>query len=891
MNVLPFALSALLALAGAILPQEESVGGLPVSGYFESQLVNDIQKGFYHCLDAMSQSEEFLLGRLEYDVFPSVVKVSGIQDFLAGSTSLLTDFGAAKEAYFLDHPAPFGVDADALSLSVGTKGETYAVSIGTGRRDTYLVEGHVMNESEVRHASDELADAISTIVAEATDKSDYEKARLAAIKVAEKTQYGFAENEPAKVPYVRSPYGALVLGEAVCEGYAKAYKAVLDEMGVPCVLVNGYLLSDEGSYEPHLWTDVKIDGAWYMVDPTLCDSLGLERAFLVPLDEASVDHKEDSVIGASSFRFSYPSLSPNPYGKKPLDVQVSYEGTVSEKIFRADLSFEGKGALALAEEGKHLVASYSTQCSTKENIVWYPYFSIPAMIKEIQKNQESQESQGVLTDNGDSVTFRDWGSAPFLRFALIDGAPEEGGVYYADDLPFSSFIARSAIIENEANEGDVARPFANSVTPSNTKKLDILSRYTMEFTYDEPLEIENKEQGIGIEVTSTHGLSSSDYLLTDLRFDEESNTLRFDFRPCDSFLADGEVYSFLPTNLVGKESRVSPHPVTYSFAYASVVCNKILPEGRLYMDVLAHPSLIDEQDLSLTNWKLGGESVPDSFVSQLALVATSIGKNDAATMIDATGIAPFSSSTYELSLHLCGLPQGIPQGSYMKVSFGFPEGFDPSMEGTTFKLFHFKRDVNGDIDPASAEEIPCLITSKGIIAEISSFSPFLLMETRKGEGTGKTLYTRVSSGEGSVKEKETGRNLAVILDGEEATISLSPKEGYVTSYALLNGDFLETSGTEVSLPNESLEENNVLEVGFVSEAKLGREKAQGIQNIEGTFLSSHNGIERIDRKTMILVWTLVPILGLVAAIAAIVFLVEFRKRKNLSDKKRKGNKH
>ena len=868
MNVLPFALSALLALAGAILPQEESVGDLPVSGYFESQLVNDIQKGFYHCLDAMSQSEEFLLGRLEYDVFPSVVKVSGIQDFLAGSTSLLTDFGAAKEAYFLDHPAPFGVDADALSLSVGTKGETYAVSIGTGRRDTYLVEGHVMNESEVRHASDELASAISDIATEATGKSDYEKAEHAAKRIAEKAHYGFAENDPEKAPYIRSPYGALVLGEAVCEGYAKAYKTVLDEMGVPCVLVNGYLLSDEGSYEPHLWTDVEIDGAWYMVDPTLIYSLGLERAFLVPLDEASVDHKEDSVIGASSFRFSYPSLSPNPYGQKSLDVQVSYEG---------------KGALALAEEDKHLAVSYSTQTSTKENIIWLPYVSIPASIKA---------NQGDVTDNGDSVTFRDWGSVPFFRFGLIKGAPEgENEVSYADDLPFSSFIARSAIIENEANEGDVARPFANSVTPSNTKKLDILSRYTMEFTYDEPLEIENKEQGIGIEVTSTHGLSSSDYLLTDLRFDEESNTLRFDFRPCDSFLADGEVYSFLPTNLVGKESREAPHPVTYSFAYASVVCNKILPEGRLYMDVLAHPSLIDEQDLSLTNWELGGSSVPDSFVSQLALVATSIGKNDAATMIDATGIAPFSSSTYELSLHLCGLPQGIPEGSYMKVSFGFPEGFDPSMEGTTFKLFHFKRDVNGDIDPASAEEIPCLITSKGIIAEISSFSPFLLMETRKGEETGKTLYTRVSSGEGSVREKETGRNLAVILDGEEATISLSPKEGYVTSFALLNGDFLETSGTEVSLPNDSLGENNVLEVGFVSEAKLGREKAQGIQNIEGTFLSSHNGIERIDRKTMILVWTLVPILGLVAAIASIVFLVEFRKRKNLSDKKRKGNKH
>ena len=192
-----------------------------------------------------------------------------------------------------------------------------------------------------------------------------------------------------------------------------------------------------------------------------------------------------------------------------MDVQVSYEGTGSEKIFRADLSYEGKGALTLAEEDKHLAVSYSTQTSTKENIIWTPYSSLDGLL--------AIESPAVH-DNGDSVTFRDWGSVPFLRFALISELPTGANeISYADDLPFSSFIARSAIIENEANEGDVARPFANLVTPSNTKKLDILSRYTMEFTYNEPLEIENKEQGIGIEVTSTHGPSSSDSLLTDLR--------------------------------------------------------------------------------------------------------------------------------------------------------------------------------------------------------------------------------------------------------------------------------------------------------------------------------------------------------------------------------------
>ncbi|MGN1261930.1 MAG: transglutaminase domain-containing protein, partial [Candidatus Enteromonas sp.] len=589
LKLLPLVISSLLTLGVAPFAKGESTGNLAEQGYFESQLSSDYQVGFYRCLDAMVQSEEFLLGRMEYDVYPSIVKTKDIQDFLSGSPALLNDFGAAKEAYFLDHPAPFNVDVDAISLSIGQKGESYAVSIGTGRRDTYLVEGYDKNETETKSASEALSSAIAAIAEEGKGKSDLEKARLAAERLVDKATYGFAEHDPEKSPFIRSPYGALVLGEAVCEGYALAYKAILDEMGIPCVLVNGYLLSDEGNYEPHLWTDVKIEGQWYMVDPTLCDSLGIRRAFLLDLDDASVDHKEEGVVGASSFAFSYPSLSTNPYGQSALGVALTYEGE-SEKVFRADFSIDGKGAEELAKEGKYLAVSYSTQTSTKENIRWNPYASLSSML--------ALESPAVK-DHGDSVSFYDWGSVPFLRFALINEPPTGANGSYESDLPSSVFLAKSEIIENEIYDGAIARPFANSVSPDNTKKLDILSRYTMEFTYDEPLEKVDKEQNIGIEVSTTHGLTDSDYFLSDQRFDEDSNTVRFAFRPSDSFLADGEVYSFLPTNLVSKETGEAPHPVTYSFAYSSVVCNKILPQGRLYMDVLAHPALIDEEDLSL----------------------------------------------------------------------------------------------------------------------------------------------------------------------------------------------------------------------------------------------------------------------------------------------------
>lgn len=69
-------------------------------------------------------------------------------------------------------------------------------------------------------------------------------------------------------------YGALVTGSAVGEGYAMAYKALCDELGIECYVVVG---THDGS--PHAWNIVALDGHYYHIDVSMCDLNGMSAAF------------------------------------------------------------------------------------------------------------------------------------------------------------------------------------------------------------------------------------------------------------------------------------------------------------------------------------------------------------------------------------------------------------------------------------------------------------------------------------------------------------------------------------------------------------------------------------------------------------------------------------
>ncbi|MDO4260597.1 MAG: DUF5722 domain-containing protein [Eubacteriales bacterium] len=116
--------------------------------------------------------------------------------------------------------------------------------------------------------------------------------------------------------------------EVVCEGYAKAFKALCDELEIPCVLVSGMGGTDGASMGAHMWNYVQMeDERWYLVDVTWDDqedsgiyyeyflagsgSEGFAGGDLATVGE---QHLAQSVAaGSGDFAFAYPELSETAY--------------------------------------------------------------------------------------------------------------------------------------------------------------------------------------------------------------------------------------------------------------------------------------------------------------------------------------------------------------------------------------------------------------------------------------------------------------------------------------------------------------------------------------------------------------------------------------------------
>ena len=68
-----------------------------------------------------------------------------------------------------------------------------------------------------------------------------------------------------------SSYGALVNGEAACEGYTKAMKLLLDKAGIESSIVSGIVDDPNGNPGNHMWNVVKLGDDFYHTDCTWND--------------------------------------------------------------------------------------------------------------------------------------------------------------------------------------------------------------------------------------------------------------------------------------------------------------------------------------------------------------------------------------------------------------------------------------------------------------------------------------------------------------------------------------------------------------------------------------------------------------------------------------------
>ncbi|MBO4831891.1 MAG: hypothetical protein J5569_05415 [Oscillospiraceae bacterium] len=149
---------------------------------------------------------------------------------------------------------------------------------GEGDRVLEVALDYVYTESLLKSMSYSLDKAVDQIVDTVAEDSD----ALMLLSLCEKLigQVDFdidsaADPDLTEQDIAATAFGALVNRSATSEGFALAYKALCDKLGLDCRVVTGRY-----NNLPHYWNIVYIDGDFYHVDPAMSDITGIENSFL-----------------------------------------------------------------------------------------------------------------------------------------------------------------------------------------------------------------------------------------------------------------------------------------------------------------------------------------------------------------------------------------------------------------------------------------------------------------------------------------------------------------------------------------------------------------------------------------------------------------------------------
>lgn len=137
--------------------------------------------------------------------------------------------------------------------------------------------------------------------------TDFEKELAIHDALANHVSYYEYENVETIPSIKHTAYGALVEGEAVCDGYAKAYKLLLEKAGLDSIIISG---TTENT--PHAWNIVKLNGEYYHVDVT-SDKITLDSEKHVVHTYFNVTDKEISKTHLIEKTHKYPECNNTKY--------------------------------------------------------------------------------------------------------------------------------------------------------------------------------------------------------------------------------------------------------------------------------------------------------------------------------------------------------------------------------------------------------------------------------------------------------------------------------------------------------------------------------------------------------------------------------------------------
>ena len=224
-----------------------------------------------------------------YDTAGKFINESEAESFWLENISK-DEFKTAFEAYTADHPEVFWID---------TKSSYKYYEMDTSLEIEFCFS---MSGDTLETAKKKLDEAVKKAFTSAPEKADDLDAE---VFINDYLVNHCKYNEKAE--FSHTSYGALVNGEAVCDGYSLAFKLLCDKMGIECSTVEGTADFNDGKDIGHMWNCVKIGGDWYNVDVTWNDistaKFYAERYFYLNLTDKEIkkDHKFSPLFNSDKF--------------------------------------------------------------------------------------------------------------------------------------------------------------------------------------------------------------------------------------------------------------------------------------------------------------------------------------------------------------------------------------------------------------------------------------------------------------------------------------------------------------------------------------------------------------------------------------------------------------
>lgn len=831
--------------------------------WFKDQLTPTAQK-FYAAFEQMYANGDLAKGNCLYDV-TDLIGQDALEGYALGNTQLLYEMGAARDAFDADYPELFYIDFSEFTLRVTTDNKKYRATLGTGRSDNYLADGIQTGGDDVAAKVAALDGKVDEIVSGATGTDRAKAVYVHDTIVKETTDYASETDARAgNAAYVRGAYGALVCGESVCKGYAKAYKLIMDRLGIPCVTVQGvYEDANSGGAQEHMWNYVELDGVWYAVDATMDDprnSAPTQEYLLCNMETMGATHTANGVLSEANFEFTYPALNAlggGTDGEGDADFTITVGETETDgelSYYDLTVSYKGMGQAAAAEQGYYFLIDYNGEGK-------WAYIT-PSLYA------------GAIVDTQTSMTFpvNNSASVSSIQFGITQTPKSSDSL---SDLYFSgdaSEIVKSETVTTSFSSTYYSPPYIYSVTPSNQTYITPGKEYDVVVTYSKAL----KQTGeISVTFTSDSQIATNGSTLTDVQWSQsEPNVLRFKFTASLDYGGVSCFYYFNLSGLVGADSDKAPNSLALYAKNSAFYCCPTADGWAVY----GTPVLLQSGDLSAEDWTYAdGTSVADNVSFRLALIASKASESDNQyyqDIIEDKGVSVLSSETYNLTLSLCEKQiASLGEGQRLKIMLPYPDGYDPEDVNTSFRAYHFDKDNN-------SEEIECYMNEYGIVIFCRSFSPFTVVEVEAQASDNKNVLITATKG-GTVSDD------LISLSQGSRQVTVTPSAGYVIDSITVGGKPVAVSdenGCTLELSYDSLGANTTVDVRFVAKSVKDAETAAGVSVVVSSPFNSPLPKAQDDASAL----NTVIVVSCVAAAAVAVVIAAVLVVMTLRDKKRRG---